>query len=70
MYIYGWYLEGKTLAIQFFFEILSLYAHCHDLAVTTFSCLEFTVEAVDHNPEVDAERWKDFIQIQRSLLPN
>ena len=41
------------------FEVLSLFTHSHDLAAAGSSFLQLTVEAVDHNPEVEAERWND-----------
>ena len=44
------------------FEVLSLFTHSHDLAAAGSSFLQLTVEAVDHNPEVDAEGWNDFIE--------
>ena len=34
-------------------------SHPHDLAVAGLSFLQLLVEAVDHDPEVDAERWND-----------
>ena len=42
-------------------EVLSLFTHSHDLAAAGFF-LQLTVEAIDHNPEVDAEGWNDFIE--------
>ena len=41
------------------YNILSLRGHRHIMTYSTFSILQLTIEAIDHNPEVDAECWKN-----------